>query len=215
MRLALTLHFIASTISRNLVYGRLGNVNVTNMITNQIWVSPGKASQPFSPAHVTHAPSVNALCVLRSLFTDPGDTSFKVSGTFVSPTDERYPARRKPLSKRLLNPTMICYMAYTFLTAALLASSVTSVASRHLAGGAKRVHMHTGATLILMELVLAAAVPVRYMMFPPSLPDRQALLEKDADNVNRSRKKGWTKRDGGSNVKLLLQVAVIVVFDWL
>jgi hypothetical protein len=75
--------------------------------------------------------------------------------------------------------------------------------------------MHTGATLTLMELVLAAAVPVRYMMFPPSLPERQALLEKDADNVNRSRKKGWTRRDGGSTVKLLLQVAVIVVFDWL
>jgi hypothetical protein len=110
---------------------------------------------------------------------------------------------------------MICYMAYCSATAALLASSFTSVASRHLVGGAKRVHMHTGATLILMELVLAAAVPVRYMMFPPSLSDRQALLEKDADNVNRSRKKGWTKRDGGSNVKLLLQVAVIVVFDWL
>jgi hypothetical protein len=45
MRLALALHFIASTISRNLVYGRLGNVNVSNMITNQIWVSPGKAPQ--------------------------------------------------------------------------------------------------------------------------------------------------------------------------
>jgi hypothetical protein len=131
--------------------------------------------------------------VLKSLFTDPGDTSFKVSGTFVSPTDERYPARRKPLSKRLLNPTMI----------------------RHLIVGAERAHMHTGAALILIELVLAAAVPVRYMMFPPSLPDRQVLLEKDVHGVNRTRKKGWTKRDGGSNVKLLLQVAVIVVFDWL
>jgi hypothetical protein len=47
MRLALALHFIASTISRNLVYGRLGNVNVSNMITNQIWVSPGMVPQPF------------------------------------------------------------------------------------------------------------------------------------------------------------------------
>jgi hypothetical protein len=153
--------------------------------------------------------------VLKSLFTDPGDTSFKVSGTFVSPTDERYPARRKPLSKRLLNPTMICYMAYSFATAVILASFFTSVASRHLIVGAERAHMHTGAALILIELVLAAAVPVRYMMFPPSLPDRQVLLEKDVHGVNRTRKKGWTKRDGGSNVKLLLQVAVIVVFDWL
>jgi len=42
MRIALAGHFIASTISRNLVYGRLGNVNVSNMITNSLWVSPGK-----------------------------------------------------------------------------------------------------------------------------------------------------------------------------
>jgi hypothetical protein len=152
--------------------------------------------------------------VLKSLFTDPGDTSFKVSGTFVSPTDERYPARRKPLSKRLLNFTMICYMAYSLVVAALMGSLFKSVASQHLVVEAKRRHMHTGATLMLIELVLAAIVPVRYMVFPPSLPDRQALLEKDADNVNRSRKKGWMKRDGGSGVKLLLQAAVIVVFDW-
>ena len=75
--------------------------------------------------------------------------------------------------------------------------------------------MHTGATLILIELVLAAIVPIRYMTFPSSLPDRQELLEKDTDNVNRSRKKGWAKRDGGSSVKLLLQLAIIVAFDWL
>jgi hypothetical protein len=153
--------------------------------------------------------------VLKFLFTDPGDTSFKVSGNFVSPTDERYPARRKPLSKRLLNFTMICYMAYSLVVAILLGSLFKSVASRRLAVEAKTQQMHTGATLMLVELALAAIVPVRYMMFPPSLPDREALLEKDADNVNRSRKKGWTKRDGGIGVKLLLQVAVIVVFDWL
>jgi hypothetical protein len=47
MRLALACHFIASAISRNLVYGRLGNVNVSNMITNQIWVSPGEVSEPY------------------------------------------------------------------------------------------------------------------------------------------------------------------------
>ena len=110
---------------------------------------------------------------------------------------------------------MVCYMDYYVIRAAFLASILTFVASQHLTVGAKRVHVHTGATLMLIELVLAAIVPVRYMMFPPSLPDRQALLEKDADNVNRSRKKGWAKRDGGSSVKLLLQLAVIVVFDWL
>lgn len=42
MRLAFAGHFIASTVSRRLVYGRLGSVNVSNMTTNQLWVSPGK-----------------------------------------------------------------------------------------------------------------------------------------------------------------------------
>lgn len=106
-------------------------------------------------------------------------------------------------------------MSYFLVTTAILASLFMSVASRNLVVGAKRVHMHTGAALKLVELVLATIVPVRYMVFPPSLPDRQTLLEKDADNVSRSRKKGWTKRDGGFSIKLMLQLAVIVVFDWL
>jgi hypothetical protein len=42
LRLAFAGHFIASAVSRRLVYGRLGSVNVSNMITNQLWVSPGK-----------------------------------------------------------------------------------------------------------------------------------------------------------------------------
>jgi hypothetical protein len=117
-------------------------------------VHPVRLPNPPSANQFTNVSSVNAFCVLKSLFCDPGDTSFKVSGTFVSPTDERYPARRKPLAKRLLNLTMVCYMVYFFVTAVLLASLFTSVPSRHLVVGAKRVHMHTGAALRLVELAL-------------------------------------------------------------
>jgi hypothetical protein len=46
MRLALACHFIASTISQKLVYGRLGNVNVSNITANGLWSSPSKASEP-------------------------------------------------------------------------------------------------------------------------------------------------------------------------
>ena len=157
----------------------------------------------------------NAFCTLKSLFSDPGDTSFKVSGTFVSPADERYAARRKPMLTRMLNTTMLCYTGYSLVTAAILASLFASVAYRHAIIGAERVYMHTGAALKLLDLVLSSIVPVRYMMFPPSLPDRHTLLEADAHGVNRSRKKGWTRRDGGSKIGLMLQLAVIVVFDWL
>jgi hypothetical protein len=110
---------------------------------------------------------------------------------------------------------MLCYAAYSLATAALLATFFTSVAYQHSTLGAERVHMHTGAALRLVDLVLGSIVPVRYMMFPPSVPERQALLEKDTYGVNRSRKKGWTRRDGGSKISLMLHLAVIVVFDWL
>jgi hypothetical protein len=47
-------------------------------------------------------------------------------------------------------------MAYSLVVAALLGSLFKSVASRNSAIEAKRQHMHTGATLMLIELVLAA-----------------------------------------------------------
>lgn len=216
LRLILIGHFIASTISKRLVYGRLGSMNVSNMTTSRLWTSPCKTHKPLSTDGLTNnVQTVNAFCTLKSLFSDPGDTSFKVSGTFVSPTEERYASRRKPLLKRMLNLTMGCYAAYFVVTAALLAVLFTSVAYQHSIVGGKRVHMHTGAALRLIDLALASIVPVRYMIFPPSLPDRQALLEKDAHGVSRSQKKAWTRRDGGSKISLMLQLAVILVFDWL
>lgn len=165
--------------------------------------------------HTAYTLLVNAFCVLRSLFSDPGETSFKVSGTFVSPTDERYPARRKPLLDRMLNLTMICYAAFFVLTITVLFSFATFVAHQHLVLNVARSYMHTGAALRLLDIVLAALVPLRYMVFPPSLPDRRELLVKDEHGVYRSRKKHWTKRDGGSRVKLLLQITIIGLFDWL
>jgi hypothetical protein len=158
---------------------------------------------------------VNAFCTLKSLFSDPGETSFKVSGTFVSPTDERYSARRKPLLHRMLNVTMISYAAFFLLATATLISFTTFVAHQHLVADTARSYMHTGAALRLLDVILAALVPLRYMVFPPSLPDRRELLVKDAHGVYRSRKKHWTKRDGGSRTKLLLQIAIIALFDWL
>lgn len=152
---------------------------------------------------------------MKSLFQDPGETSFKVSGTVVSPTDERYPARRKPLPQRILNPTMLCYAGYAFIASVVLSSFSLFVAHQHLIIDAKRMHMQTGAALRLLDSILAALVPLQYMIWPPSLPDRRELLIKDEYGVYRSAKKEWRKREGGSQLKLWLQIAIIGLYDWL
>lgn len=84
----------------------------------------------------------------------------------------------------------------------------------HARGGARR-FMHTGAAIRLLEIVLGAYVPLRYMATPPDVPERRELLEKDPSGVFRSRQKGWVRRDGGSTVKLPLQIVIILLFDWL
>lgn len=138
-----------------------------------------------------------------------------MSGTFVSPTDERYPARRKPLFKRILNPTMVCYACYFLVASVTLTSFFLFVVRQHSIVDGTRVHMYTGAALRLLDSVFAAFVPLQYMIWPPSLPDRRELLEKDEYGVYRSKKKEWRKRDGGSQLKLWLQLAIIGLFDWL
>jgi len=46
LRLVMASHFVASAISKKLVYGRLGSANVSNMTTNRLWTSPCKTSNP-------------------------------------------------------------------------------------------------------------------------------------------------------------------------
>lgn len=215
LRLIIVCHFVASAISKNMVFGRLGSKNVSSMTTARTWMSPCESSCFHSDMTRTHSPLVNAFCVLKSLFSDPGNTSFKVSGTFASPTEERYPNRRKPLLDRMSSPIMIGYAAVFLLASWTMLSFATSVAHQHLVVDGARGYMHTGAALRMLDVIFGVLVPLRYMISPPSLPNRRELLVEDEHGVLRSRKKAWTKRDGASKSKLLLQVAIIALFDWL
>lgn len=109
---------------------------------------------------------------------------------------------------------MILYALYMVFVVASLGFCIGAVSYSRVAGGARR-FMYTGAALRLLDIVLGAYVPLRYMATPPDVPGRRELLEKDDGGVFRSRQKGWVRRDGGSAVKLPLQIAIILLFDWL
>lgn len=110
--------------------------------------------------------------------------------------------------------SMILYTVYFTVASTVLASFLLFAAHQRIKLG-DRTYLYTGAALRLVEIVLAASVPVRYMLFPPTVPERRELLEKDEMGVFRSRKSGWTIRSGGSKIKLPLQIAIVVLFDWL
>lgn len=67
----------------------------------------------------------------------------------------------------------------------------------------------------MLDVILAAMVPVKNHDPPPSDPERRDLLEKDAGGVFRSRKKSWTKRSVGINAKSPLQVTIVVLLELL
>lgn len=40
LRLIILCHFLTSMVSKRLVYGRLGSMNVSNMTTSRLWTAP-------------------------------------------------------------------------------------------------------------------------------------------------------------------------------
>lgn len=113
----------------------------------------------------------------------------------------------------MMSVTMLLYALYLSFAAVTLALLLGTVSYSRIASEKKKI-VRTGAVLRLVDMVLGASVPLRYMAFPPDVPDRRKLLDKDKSGVFRARKEGWLRREGGSGIKLLLQIAIILVFDW-
>lgn len=71
----------------------------------------------------------------------------------------------------------------------------------------------TGALLKLIQCIYHASVPLYYMLFPPTVPERGELLVKDADDVNRPKMKEL-RPDNGLRWNDVLDILVIYFCDW-
>ena len=112
---------------------------------------------------------------------------------------------------------MIMHTVYLIVASTtLIVYVVSAVHHRAQPGGlGERTYLFTGAVLRLIDIVWAAHVPVRYMMFPPTVPERRVLLEIDDKGLYHARNKGWKKRDGGFPYKLCVQVVITLLLDWI
>ena len=74
----------------------------------------------------------------------------------------------------------------------------------------------TGALVKLIQCIYHASVPVYYMLFPPTVPERGELLVKDANDVNRPKMRAAQepRPDNGLKWNDVLDILVIYFCDW-
>ncbi|KAI4193239.1 MAG: hypothetical protein LQ350_008405 [Teloschistes chrysophthalmus] len=167
--------YLAQKLNVYIMYNNVGPVRVQNHESHFVWASPYLAYR-----------------VLISLLpASLSTTSFFVSGTTSPPENERSHLSRAPRSKRLLTLPILCYILYAlFLTTAI------TLRLRSPAPDTVSLLPLAGAVVKLVNCGFKALVPVRYMLFPPTVPERAELLkEKDESGVRRPQW-GWGEQQG-------------------
>ena len=155
--------------------------------------------------------------MLRGFFVDVEDTPFKVTGATKSPCNERSEKDRQSFMQRMADRLIVMHTSYLIIAAVTLGAYMKQALGKPVNISGTTPYLHTGLALCLVEILFAALVPVRYMAFPPSVPERSALLETDEYGTHRARNKEWVKRERGkmSWVKMVLELFLIVICDWL
>lgn len=111
--------------------------------------------------------------------------AFSSSGSLKSELNERDISRRAPLHRRII--TMLwgcdCYFHVAYVCFALTAVSLSiSRAFQYTATNDRLVYLLTHAfwpPMLWLLCLTAYCVPIAYMLFPPTMPDREELLERD------------------------------------
>ena len=115
-------------------------------------------------------------------------SSFAVCGAINSLANERSRRHRKRLTYRLLSPDMLMYTVYAIYASTPIFLQL--IAYKNNKGAPQSFSLFPGAMIKLLGCVWKVLVPVRYMVWPPTVPDRNELVEEDGIGVKRPRK-GW------------------------
>ena len=124
-------------------------------------------------------------CILSML---PNTTvSFQSSGSIMSPVNERS-RHRKPLPYRFLSLDLTMYFIYIIYTSGpLLCRPFGYTSPSEPSSGS--LFPFPSALVKLLECIGGALVPLHYMLFPPTVPERRELVEEDEQGVMRPKKR--------------------------
>ena len=183
--------FITNKIYYFIAYNHIGMSRVWNFQSNEIWAAPCKypTEQPFLPPthrQLTNSSDMTYRCILSLLPPSINIPTFVVCGTI--PANERSRAHRKPFLVRLASYDMLMFIAY------IVYASLPFLALFYSGRGGGAGMPFPGAWVKLMSCVLKTTVPVRYMLWPPTVPERAKLMEEDERGVRVPRRE-W--KEGG------------------
>lgn len=114
---------------------------------------------------------------------------FEVSGTVRYSMNERSKLLRKPIHIRMWTFEMIMFLLYTFYAAFPLLMIFTQHGP-----GLSVLAIFPGIIVKLLETVWKVSVPIRYMAFPPTVPEREHFIYVDEWGVRRP--KAFSRTNG-------------------
>ncbi|KAF7510767.1 hypothetical protein GJ744_005867 [Endocarpon pusillum] len=164
--------FLAHKVNNYIMYAHIGYQRLASFQSMDIYCTPYTAS----------------CCLLSLLPSTLCPPTFEVSGTILSPANERSVLRRKPLPYRLLTLDMLIYFSYIIFASIPLGLrflALTSPDPAESSGSGILFFPFIGALLKLLDAILKAAVPLWYMLYPPTVPERGELMETDEKGLRR------------------------------
>ena len=138
---------------------------------------------------------------------------FQSSGSIISKANQRSAIRRQPLPWRMLSADIILHAVYVlFASMPILLRVIWYLDSDR----SRTFFPLTGALLKLVQAIYHASVPVCYMLFPPTVPEREELLVKGHDGLRRPRIKVEHNLRPDNSLKWydVLDIAIICFCDW-
>ena len=124
-------------------------------------------------------------------------SSFAVCGAIISPANERSRLNRKSLPTRLSSPDMILYTLYAIYALSPLIFCLKAYLNDE--DVPQLFSPFTGPVIMLLNCVWKVLVPVRYMIWPPTVPEWEKLVKMDGMGVKRPRK-DWEKNEQGHGI---------------
>lgn len=121
--------------------------------------------------------------------------TFVASGTITSAANERSQLRRKPLLSRLLSVDMILYALYIVYASIPLLLRLDRY--RKCGDPSAILSPFPGTWIKLIDCIFKMVVPLRYMIWPPTVPDWNDLVVEDEEGVKRPNRE-W-EREGVGN----------------
>ncbi|KAL8784923.1 MAG: hypothetical protein Q9213_003665 [Squamulea squamosa] len=161
--------YLASKINTYIMYNDVGLARVQNHESHQIWASPYMAFR-------------NIISILPSSLRT---STFAVCGATTSAINERSARRRSPLLTRLMSLPIPLHILYALFASSALVLRLLSRNPVIQQVDPVSLLPLAGPLVKLTQCIFKALVPVRYMLFPPTIPERDELVEEDEHGVRR------------------------------